>query len=169
MKRLLTWILVAVMIVVSTVALVACVDKPEPTELTELTLPKLNNNQMAVIIKNGDNDYTSYVVTLGNGGTNASTAEGVLDYLVEETGLKLECEGTGSSKFINSIGSITPDAGAGEYIEIFTSNSRFFGDWAGVTELKVGETSLKSASKGIYDLEVVAGDVLYFQISVFAW
>ena len=167
-KKLLTWILVAVLIV-STVVLVACVDKPSPTQLTDLKLPDLKDNQMAVIIKNGDNDYTSYTVTLGAGGTNATTAEQVLEYLVETAQLHLDCEGEGSAKFINSIGKVTPDSGKGEYIEIFTSNSAFYGDWAGVSEIKVDDVTLKSAAKGIYELAVVAGDVLYFQISVFSW
>ena len=169
-KRLLTWILVAVL-VVTTLALVACVDKPEPVQLTDLTLPELKSNQMAVIIKNGDNDYTSYLVTLGRGGTDSKTAEGVLDYLVEVSGLTLECDGTGSSKMINKIGNIAPDPNSSDYqyVEIFTSNSDFYGDWAGVTTLEVGEITLKSASKGIHELEVKAGDILYFQISVFSW
>ena len=169
-KRLLTWISVAVLAVMS-LALVACVDKPKPVELTELTLPDLQDNQMAVIIKNGDNDYTSYVVTLGKGGTNATTAEEVLDYLVEAAGLDLECAGSGSEKFINRIGGIVPNPNAEnyEYVEIFTSNSAFFATWAGATEYTVDGVTLKSAGVGIHDLGVTAGDILYFELSVFAW
>ncbi|MCH5151647.1 MAG: hypothetical protein J1F65_03190 [Clostridiales bacterium] len=169
-KRLLTWILVAVLAVMS-LALVACVDKPQPVQLTDLTLPQLASNQMAVIIKNGENDYTCYVVTLGKGGAEATTAEEVLDYLVEAAALDLDCSGSGSEKFINRIGGIIPNPNADdyEYVEIFTSNSAFFATWAGANEYTVDNVTLKSAGVGIHDLGVTAGDILYFELSVFAW
>ena len=164
-KKLLTWILVAVL-VVATVALVACVDKPDVEQLN-IRLPELKDNQMAVIIMNGE-DYTTYVVTLGEGGTDATTAEGVLDYLVSKSGLSLTCSGSGSDKFITSIGGISPNPNATnyEYIEIFTSNTAFHATWAGATEYITADgVTLKSASKGIHELGVTAGDVIYFQVS----
>ena len=164
-KRLLTWILVAVLVVMS-IALVACVDKPEPVQLTDLTLPELKSNQMAVIIKNGDNDYTSYVVTLGKGGTNATTAEGVLAYLEKESDLTIEWIESDYGKYINSIGKAKPTAD-GEYVEVFTSVESDMGTWAGVNTYLVGEIEIKSAAVGVTQLSVEAGAIIYFQISVY--
>ncbi|MCH5157261.1 MAG: hypothetical protein J1G02_05235 [Clostridiales bacterium] len=165
-QRLLTWILVAVMIVVSTVALVACVDKPEPTELTELTLPKLKDNQMAVIIKNGDNDYTSYVVTLGKAGTDATTGEGVIDYLCAEVGLEVIWEDSTYGKYLTAIGGAKV-VKANEYVMIMTSVEKDKGNWAGVDTYVVDGVSIVYSQVGISEMSVEAGAIIYFEIATF--
>ena len=162
-KRLLTWILVAVLVVL-TVALVACVDKPKPVELTELSLPKLKNNQMAVIIKNGDNDYTSYVVTLGNGGTNAETCEGVIQYLHDETGLFLDWQEGSFGKFLNGIGGAKPQSSS-EWVTVLTNDSEFQdNESAYKITYKVDDVTLVSAKVGVSDLTVKAGTIIYFEV-----
>lgn len=165
-KRLLTWILVAVL-VVSAIALVACVEKPEPTQLTELTLPQLKDNQMAVIIKNGNDDYTSYVVTLGDRGIQATTAEDVLNYLQQQVDLFVDWQDGVFGKFLNAVGSITPDANKGEYVAVLTSNPDFYGSWAGVDRYIVGDVTLVSSEVGVTDLQVTAGDVIYFELATY--
>ena len=164
-KRLLTWILVAVMIVVSTVTLVACVDKPEPVELTELTLPQLKDNQMAVIIKNGDNDYTSYVVTLGKGGTDATTAEEVIQYLHDEADLYLDWQDGAWGKYLNGIGGAKPKSSS-EWVTVLTSDSDFQ-DNASAYKIvyTVGEVTLVSSSVGVTDLAIEAGSIVYFEVA----
>lgn len=161
-KKLLVFILIAV----SLFALTACDDKPQAKQLTDLTLPKLKDNQMAVIIKNGDNDYTSYTVTLGKGGVEAKTAEDVIEYLKENSNLSLTWKDDTYGKFLTAIGGITVDP-SHEYVQIFTSNPNFYGNWAGVETRIAGDVTLKSASKGVTELGVVAGDVVYFELSSF--
>ena len=146
--------------------LASCDDKPQPVQLTDLTLPELDGNQMAVIIKNGDNDYTSYVVTLGKGGVEATTCEQVLEYLKTKSKLVLTWEDGAFGKFIKAIGGITVDP-TNQYVEIFTSNTQFQGDWAGVETRVAGDTTLVSASKGVTELGVAAGDVVYFERASF--
>ena len=164
-KRLLTWILVAVMIVL-TVALVACVDKPQPVELTELTLPKLKDNQMAVIIKNGDNDYTSYVVTLGKGGTDATTAEEVIQYLHDEAGLEVTWEEGAYGKFLTAIGGAKV-VQANEYVMVMTSVEKDKGNWAGVDTYIVDGVSIVYSQVGVTEMSVESGAVIYFEIATF--
>lgn len=158
-KRLLTWILVAIL-VVSAITLTACVDKPEPQQLTELTLPELKDNQMAVIIKNGDNDYTSYVVTLGNGGTEATTADGVLNYLAQLDILAVDM----SDGWLSDIGNLNPDANAHEYVAIYTSVQSDWSEGAGATAYTVGNVKIAYSGYGISQMKVETGALLYFEI-----
>ena len=162
-KRLLTWILVAVL-VVSAIALVACVDKPAPKQLAELTLPELKDNQMAVIIKNGDKDYTSYVVTLGNGGTDATTVEGVITYLNDLGVLAVDWEDSSFGKYIHGIGNIAEDASKSAYVIAYTSIAKDKGTYAGVTTYEVGNLTIVEAGVGVSEMSVEAGAVIYFEI-----
>ena len=163
-KRLLTWILVAVLVVLA-VALVACVDKPQPVELTELKLPELKNNQMAVIIKNGENNYTSYVVTLGKGGSNATTAEEAIQYLHDEVDLYLDWQDGAWGKFLNGIGGAKPQS-SNEWVTVLTNDSEFQ-DNASAYKIvyTVGEVTLVSAKVGVTELAVKAGTIIYFEVA----
>ena len=167
-KRLLTWILVAVLIV-TTVALVACVDKPRPMQLTDLTLPELKSNQMAVIIKNGENDYTSYVVTLGKGGADAKTAEDVVTYLQDKSGLKVDWEDSEYGKYITGIGSISQDTANSAYVIVFTSVVKDQGTYAGVPTRLAGDVALVESGVGISSMTVEAGAVIYFELVSYAF
>lgn len=164
-QRLLTWILVAVLVVLS-VALVACVDKPTPKQLTELSLPKLKDNQMAVIIKNGDNDYTSYVVTLGEDATDATTAEGVIQYLHDEAGLYLDWQESAYGKYLNGIGGARV-VQANEYVMVMTSVENDKGNWAGVDTYVVDGVSIVYSQVGVSEMTVEAGAIIYFEIATF--
>ena len=160
-------ILIFILLVVAIFALASCDDKPQAKQLTDLTLPKLNDNQAAVIIKNGDSDYVSYTVNLTKVSEGDVTVEDVLAYLKDEAGLTLDWTDSTYGKYINAIGGLTPNASNNEYIEVFTSNSAFQGTWAGVAEIKADGTTLKSASVGVSELVVAAGDVIYFEIATF--
>ena len=164
-KRLLTWILVAVLIVL-TVAFSACVDKPEPVQLTDLKLPELKDNQMAVIIKNGEGDYTSYTVTLGKNGTDATTAEGVLQYLHEEAGLELTWADSDYGKFLTAIGGAKV-VQANEYVMVMTTVEGDKGNWAGVDTYVVDGVSIVYSQVGVSDMTVEPGAIIYFEISTF--
>ena len=165
MKRI-KRLLILILLVVSIFVLVSCDDKPQAVQLTDLTLPKLGRNEMAVIIKNGDNDYTSYTVSLGKVGSGELTCEQVLVYLNENADLALGWADSGFGKFVNSIGGINSDP-SHEYVQVFTSNSNFQGTWAGVETRQAGEVTLASSSVGVTELGVAAGDVVYFELGSF--
>ena len=164
-KKLLTWILVAVLVVL-TVVLVACVDKPQPVELTDLKLPELKNNQMAVIIKNGENNYTSYTVTLGKGGTDATTAEGVIQYLHDEVGLQLTWVDGDYGKFLTAIGGAKV-VKLNEYVMVMTSVEKDKGNWAGVDTYVVDGVTIVSSQVGVTEMTVEPGAIIYFEIATF--
>ncbi len=160
--RLLTWIL-AVLLIVSSVLLVACVDKPTAKQLTELTLPELKDNQMAVIIKNGDSDYTCYTVTLTD---ELKSGEDVINYLTDKAQLKVDWQESTFGKYINGIGGATVTA-ANEYVAIFTSVEAEKGAGAGAAEYTIGDVTVGYSQVGISEMTVGAGVVFYFETETF--
>lgn len=157
-KRLSAWIL-AVVLVVSLGIFAACVDKPQSQELTELILPTMSDDQIAVIIKNGDKDYTSIVVSLGNN----KTAEDVLTYLKKEETITLEWNDSGYGKFITKIGKIAP-ASNSEWVGVYTSDKAQQDTSVYAQTYTVGEVALTTSIVGVSELKVAAGDVLYFEL-----
>lgn len=158
-KKLLVFILIAV----SLLALASCDDKPQPKQLADV-LPELDENQMAVIICNGEGDYDVYIF---NPAAQIKTVEDVLAALKRSGRLNLDWTDSTYGKYINSIGKLTPDASKNEYIEVFTSNPDYQGTWAGVTTIEAGDVTLKSASVGVSELKVAAGDVIYFELATY--
>ncbi len=160
--KLLTWILMVVL-ALSVLCLASCVDKPTPQDLTELKLPKLKAGQVAVIIKNGQADYTQYIVNLTE---NMTTVEDVLAYL-KENGMHLDWVDSQYGKTLNSIGKAVPDSNKNEFVAFFTSVESDKGNWAGVQTYNVGGTQIVSAQVGVSDAKVQSGAIFYFEISTF--
>ena len=144
-KKLLTWILMVVLVVCA-VGLVACVEKPTPQDLTELKLPKLKDNQVAVIIKNAEKDYTSYT---------------------KENGMSLDWTDSDYGKMLNSIGKAVPDFSKNEFVAFFTTVEGDKGNWAGVPTYVVEGTQIVSAGVGVSDAKVQSGAIFYFEISTY--
>lgn len=166
MKRANKLLICLLLLVVAILALASCDDKPQPKQLTDLTLPKLSGNQMAVIIKKGDNDYTSYTVTLGKGGVEATTCEQVIDYLQTKAQLAVTWQDGGYGKYVTAIGGIAE--GGGKYVFVYTTNPSFQGTWAGANSYEIGDgVILKEAAVGVTDLKVQAGDVIYFELGTY--
>ena len=163
-KRLSAWIL-TIALAVSLLMLAACVDKPQAQELTELTLPTLDKDQMAVIIKNGDKDYTSITVTLGKSGVEAKTVEDVLAYLKKEGVINLTWQDSQYGKYIQQLGKIQPSS-ANEWVAVFTSHAAEWDTSAYAKKYTVPATSvtLQSALFGVSQLSVAAGYIIYFEL-----
>ena len=158
-KRLSAWIL-AIALCVSLFVLAACVDKPQSQELT---LPTLADNQMAVIIKNGEKDYTSITVTLGKSGVEAKTVEDVLAYLKDQGTITLEWSDSDYGKFITRLNKIQPSS-ASQWVSVFTSNQAEFDTSAYATTYTVGDVTLTTAIKGVSQLSVAPGYIIYFEL-----
>ena len=160
-------ILMGILLVVAVLlTLVSCDDKPQPKQLTDLTLPELKDNQMALIIKNGDGDYTSYTVNLDKIDGSELTCEDVLEYLREKSDLTLTWEDGGYGKFLTTVGSISN--GGGKYIFLFTSNLDYESPWASATPYELSDdVKLVESSVGVTDLPVAAGDVVYFELGTY--
>lgn len=162
-KRLLTLALV-VALVVASLALVACDDKPQAGALDGLTLPPMDDNQMALIIRNRDNTYTTHVVTLGVDGTDATTVEGVVSYLVGQGKLTVDWTDGGSGKWLNGIGGLMPDAGAHEYVAVYTSVEHDWSGMASATSYKIGGITVDYSQYGVSGMTARAGAVIYFEL-----
>ena len=166
MKHVKKYILCALLIIATLFTLAACVDKPQPKQLTDLTLPTLKGNEMAVIIKNGDNDYTQYVVNLDKIDNKSPMCEHVLDYLHDEASLAIVWEDGGYGKYVTTVGSISQ--GNGKYIFLYTTNLDYESAWASSTPYELGEgVKLVEASVGVTDLPVAAGDIVYFELGTY--
>lgn len=164
MKRIYK-ILICILLVVATFALVSCDDKPQAKQLTDLTLPTLKDNQMAVIIKNGEGDYTSYTVTLSKVGRGEVTVEDVIVYLHEEADLYVDWQNGAYGKFINGIGGAKP-ASSGEWVTILTSDEEYINLFASyVMIITVGDVTLQSAKVGVSDMTAHAGAVVFFMVA----
>ena len=161
-KKLLTWILMVVLVVCA-VGLVACVEKPTEKNLDQLELPTLKQGQVAVIIKNGEKDYTSYTVTLSE---EMTSVEDVLAYL-KENGMHLDWTDSDYGKMLNSIGKAVPDSSKNEFVAFFTTVESDKGNWAGVPTYVVDGTQIVSAQVGVSDAKVQSGAIFYFEISTF--
>ena len=152
-----------VVLVVCAVCLVACVEKPTEKSLDQLELPTLKQGQVAVIIKNGQADYTQYIVNLTD---NMTSVEDVLAYL-KENGMHLDWVDSQYGKTLNSIGKAVPDSNKNEFVAFFTTVEGDKGNWAGVQTYNVGGTQIVSAQVGVSDAKVQSGAIFYFEISTF--
>ena len=144
-------------------AFVACVDKPSAQEVTELILPTLDENQMAIIIKNGNKDYTSVTVTLGKNGVEAETVEKVLAYLKSEGTIILEWHDDQYGKTIDKLNKIQPTSQT-EWVHVFTSNAAEQDVSAFAKTYTVGDVTLTTANAGVSSLSVFGGCVIYFEL-----
>ena len=160
-QKLLTWILVVVLIV-ATLVLVACVDKPQTIELDNLTLPKLNDDQAVIIVRNRNDTYTLHVVTVGAKGTDATTVEGALNYLAELGKLSYTANGT----MLDNIANLNPNSDAHEYVSLYTSVTGDWGQGASDTAYKIGDDIYVGYSQyGFKQMKFVAGAIIYFEIA----
>lgn len=166
MKHVKKTLLCILLVVAMLLALGACDDKPQTKQLTDLKLPTLKSNQMAVIIKNGDTDYTCYTVNLLKVGKEQPTCEDVLYYLHENADLVIDWSDSAFGKYLNGIGGISVKE-SNQYVEVFTSNVKYQGTWANVDKYEVGDVTLVAANYGVSDLGVAQGDVVYFELASF--
>ena len=160
-QRLLTWILVAVL-AVATFALVACDDKPETVVLDNLELPQLDDDQAAIIIANRNDTYTVHVVTLGSKGTDATTVEGVLNYLKKLNLLDYAA----TDGWMDDIAGLNPDR-SHEYVALYTSVTSDWDRSAYANSYQIGEVTVTYSAYGISQMKFQAGALIYFQIETF--
>lgn len=161
-KRLLTLAL-ALVLVFSVFTLVACADKPTVQEVTDLTLPTLADNQVAVIIKNGDKDYTNYVAPIND---EMKNVEDVLNYLAEELDLYLDWQDSDYGKYLNGIGGAIPKQ-TNQYVFFYTSVVADKSNEAGAPGYTIGDVEVISAQVGVSSAKVESGAVYYFEIGTY--
>ena len=162
MKRINKILICILLVVVTLCALTSCNNR-----LYGLTLPELNDNEIAFVIKNGYRDYTIYTVDLTVFDNSEIRGSTVLEYLSDEEGLTFEWAISPSGFLLIAIGSLTADASEGEFIRIMTNNTKYH--WAKIWGRKeyiynVGDVQLKDSWATISQIRIEAGDVVYFEL-----
>ena len=166
-KHRITAILLVTVLAIFAVVACACIDKPTSPELEGLTLPELADNQMAIVIKNGEKDFSTFVVTFGEGTADFSTVEDVLAHLLAQGVITLDWSDSAYGKTLNSIGSIQPDASKNQFVTYLTTVESDFGTWAGVTTYTVGDVKLVSSGLGISSMTAEPGAVILFELATY--
>ena len=166
MKNVKRCLLCVLLIIATLFALTACDDKPQVKQLNKLSIPTLNDNEVAVIIRKSDDDFTCYTVNLARVGKDQPTCEDVLVYLRDNANLTIDWYDSSFGKTINGIGGISATE-SNQYVEVFTSNAEYQGTWAGVDKYEVDGVALVAANYGVSSLGVAQGDVVYFEIATF--
>lgn len=160
-KKLLTWIL-AVLLVVMSVCLVACVDKPDAQKL-DVTLPNLDD-KVAVIFNKGNDEYVVYTVDYA---ADLKTGVDVIQKLADDGEITVDWSDSSYGKFINAIGPLQPDASKNEYVTVLTSVAKDKGNFAGATTYIIGDVTIVSAQVGISEMSVESGAIIYFEIATY--
>ncbi len=154
-------IAMALVILACLLLLCACVQKPM-AQSKQLELPTLGQNQMAVIIKNSDDLYTTYTVDLFQ---NLTTVADVLQHLSQNQGMQLDYANDLFGAYLNNVGGICPDRSQNQFVAFFTTVDSCKGNWAGVPSYDVGGTLLVSAGVGVSQAPAEAGSIAYFELS----
>ena len=124
---------------------------------------------VTVVIANRDGTYTEYKAYLEDVENKSEGAVGVIEHLAarEKNPLTVDMQSSSYGKYVNSIGSLTPDTASGEFISIYTSVEADFGTFLGVTEIEYGGKLLKSSGVGLTDMNVPEGAIILFCIEVY--
>ncbi len=136
-----------------------CVDTPEAAQLNGVSLPPLQDGQMAVVVKNGPDDYSVYPVDLT---AELTTAEAVINHLAQSRNLYVDWQQSAYGKYLNGIGGARVQTG--QYLAVYTSDASQQSVGAGATCYRIGDVTVGYAQVGISQLAVSTGTVLYFEL-----
>lgn len=161
-KRLLTWILAAVMVLLA-LSICACGDKPQVQTLENLKLPKLENNEMVIVEKVGDEEYKYFTIPLVGDLSEKSSLLDVLEYVRDEFGVTLDV----AYGFINKFDKLPHEGVANEYVYLYTSVAADFDTSAYVEEFDCDGVTVKTSAVGAADMHVKVGCVIYIATIVY--
>lgn len=153
MKRILSLILAIIMIV----GLASCGG----------TLAE--EGDVSIVIENRDGSYTVYKTYLEDVTNKEEGAFGVIQHLMarKDNPLAADVEDSEYGAYFNSIGLLTPDTAAGEYVSIYTSLEKDFGTWDGVGTVEYDGMTLTASGVGITSMSAESGTVILFRIEVY--
>ncbi len=136
------------------------------TALTSCFGGVASEGEALVVIENLNGSFTEYTLALENIKNKDEGVAGLLEALSEqsENPMSLDMQNSTYGKYVNAIGSLTPDGTAGEYISIYTSVESDFDTSAYVKELSYKNKTLKTSGLGISSMKVPSGAVILFRI-----
>lgn len=107
-----------------------------------------------------EEDYTVYTVELENVEVGEKGALAILEYLSENEEMHLVVNGT----YIEELGALIPDAGANQYVSIYTSEEVDFGVAPFDTKVEYNGQTLTASGVGINSMTVNDGTVILFRM-----
>ena len=118
------------------------------------------------VVVGTEGSYVEYEVPLdeieGDDGLMA-----LLRYLNENKGLVLDYTDSAYGAMLNKVGNLTPDAMAGEYIKVFTSNALDFDTSTFFEEITYGGRTLGASGLGASSMTISDGGVYLLTIGSF--
>ena len=121
------------------------------------------------VIENRDGSYEVYKAYLEDVTNKDEGVYGVLQLLTsrEKNPLAADIVDSSYGAYINSIGSLTPDAAKNEYVSIYTSLEKDFSTWEPVGVKEYEGMTLKSSGVGLTSMSAEKGTVVLFCIEVY--
>jgi len=121
------------------------------------------------VIENRDGSYEVYKAYLEDVTNKDEGVYGVLQLLTvrEKNPLAADIVDSSYGAYINSIGSLTPDATKNEYVSIYTSLEKDFSTWEPVGVKEYEGITLKSSGVGLTSMSAEKGTVVLFCIETY--
>lgn len=163
MKKYLKILALVVLSVLCVAAICACTDKPEDKVITVESVSKLDvtNDEVALVLKESDTEYTIKVVKLSELGENAN-GETLVQYLANGKEITVDWQESQYGKYINSYSGKT--LADNEFVSVYTSVESDKGTDAYAKNITLGKYTVTTSAVGITSAKVEGGAVLYLQI-----
>jgi len=121
---------------------------------------------VSVVIENRDGSYTVYKAYLEDVANKKEGVFGVIEHLMSRENNPLTADIVDSSygAYVNSIGSLIPDASKNEYISLYTSLEKDFGTDSYVKTIEYEGVTLKTSGVGFTSMSAEEGTVILCRI-----
>ena len=124
---------------------------------------------VSIVIENRDGTYDVYKAYLEDVENKDEGVYGVIQLLMakEKNPLTADVVDSSYGPYVNSIGSLTPDATKNEYVSIYTSLEKDFSTWEPVGEIDYEGTTLKTSGVGLTSMSAEEGTIVLFRIETY--
>ena len=124
---------------------------------------------VSLVVENRDGSYDVYKVYLEDVTNKEEGVYGVVEFIMrrKENPITADIVDSSYGAYVNSIGSLTPDASKNEYVCLYTSLEKDFGTWDGVKSVVYEGVTLKEAGVGLTSMSIEKGTVVLFRIETY--
>ena len=124
---------------------------------------------VSLVVENRDGSYDVYKVYLEDVTNKEEGVYGVVEFIMQrkENPITADIVDSSYGAYVNSIGSLTPDASKNEYVCLYTSLEKDFGTWDGVKSVVYEGVTLKEAGVGLSSMSIEKGTVVLFRIETY--
>ena len=124
---------------------------------------------VSLVVENRDGSYDVYKVYLEDVTNKEEGVYGVVEFIMQrkENPITADIVDSSYGAYVNSIGSLTPDASKNEYVCLYTSLEKDFGTWDGVKSVVYEGVTLKEAGVGLTSMSIEKGTVVLFRIETY--